>query len=141
MTRSGTGDVYSIQGDSLYFQSHFSSAKIPDDHSFLRIWAVDDLGELSATYHDINFSQLTVYYDYDCICTWMPGDADFSHSYSISDIVYLVNFQFAGGPPPQPVLLAGDADCSQSVSISDAVFLTNYLFAGGSPVQCTCSDY
>ncbi len=141
VTRTGTGDVYSIQGDSLYFQSHFSSAKIPDDHSFLRIWAVDDLEERSATYHDINFSKLTVYCAYDCICTWMPGDADFSHSYSISDIVYLVNFQFAGGPPPQPVLLAGDADCSQSVSISDAVFLTNYLFAGGPPVQCTCSDY
>ncbi len=141
VTRSGTGDVYSIQGDSLYFQSHFSSAKIPDDHSFLRVWAVDDLDELSATYYDINFSRLTVYYDYDCICTWMPGDANFSHSYSISDIVHITNFVFSGGPAPQPVHLAGDADCSQAVSISDAVFLTNYIFAGGPPVQCTCSDY
>ncbi len=141
VTEAGSGEIYYIHGDSLFFQSHYTNAKAPGDDSYLQIKAVDNYGEASASAHFLKFSKLTFYYDYDCICTWMPGDADFSHAYSISDIVYLVNFQFAGGPPPQPVLLAGDADCSQSVSISDAVFLTNYLFAGGPPVQCTCSDY
>lgn len=141
VTEAGSGEIYYIHGDSLFFQSHYTNAKAPGDDSYLQIKAVDNYGEASASAYFLKFSKLTVYYPYDCICTWMPGDADFSHSYSISDIVYLVNFQFAGGPPPQPVLLAGDADCSQSVSISDAVFLTNYLFSGGPPVQCTCSDY
>ena len=67
---------------------------------------------------------------------YLCGDADGSQSISISDAVYLINYIFAGGPPPNPVL-AGDADCSHAVSISDAVYLINYIFAGG---QAPCAN-
>ncbi|MCC6964320.1 MAG: PQQ-dependent sugar dehydrogenase [candidate division Zixibacteria bacterium] len=62
------------------------------------------------------------------------GDADGSLAVSISDAVYLINYIFAGGPAPDP-LLSGDADCSGALSISDAVYLINYIFAGG-PAPC-----
>lgn len=68
---------------------------------------------------------------------YVCGDADGSQAISISDAVYLINYIFAGGPPPNPVL-AGDADCSHAVSISDAVYLINYIFAGGQTPCANC---
>ncbi len=62
------------------------------------------------------------------------GDADGSAIISISDVVYLINYIFGGGPAPNP-LPAGDGDCNGIVTISDAVYLINYIFAGG-PVPC-----
>ncbi len=68
----------------------------------------------------------------------VPGDVDGNGIVSISDAVFLINYIFAGGPAPNP-LLAGDADCTGAVSISDAVYLINYIFAGG-PAPCeACS--
>lgn len=67
-------------------------------------------------------------------CDYVCGDADGSQALSISDAVYLINYIFAGGPAPAPIL-AADADCSGAASISDAVYLINFIFAGG-PAPC-----
>jgi hypothetical protein len=61
---------------------------------------------------------------------YMCGDADGSQAVDIDDVVYLINYIFAGGPEPVP-LEAGDADCSGGVDIDDAVYLINFIFAGG----------
>jgi hypothetical protein len=58
------------------------------------------------------------------------GDADASEAVDIDDVVYLINFIFAGGPEPDPYE-SGDADCSGAVDIDDAVYLINFIFAGG----------
>jgi hypothetical protein len=72
------------------------------------------------------------------------GDANGSGgdpSTDIDDIVYMINFVFAGGPDPIPGLAAGDANCSGGdvpCDIDDIVFLINYVFGGG-PAPCsTC---
>jgi hypothetical protein len=62
------------------------------------------------------------------------GDANGTHVVSISDAVFLVNYIFAGGQAPVP-LLSGDVDCNCMISISDVVFLIQYIFAGG-PAPC-----
>ncbi len=62
------------------------------------------------------------------------GDFDASGQNDIVDVVYLVNYIFAGGPAPQDDGL-GDVDCSQQVNIADAVYLVNYIFVGG-PEPC-----
>lgn len=62
------------------------------------------------------------------------GDPDGNGFVTISDAVFLINYIFAGGPAPVP-LLSGDADCSGAISISDAVYLINYIFAAG-PAPC-----
>lgn len=75
--------------------------------------------------------------DVGCGAQFLCGDSDGSNTVSITDVVYLINYIFAGGPPPSP-LLAGDADCSGALSISDAVYLINYIFAGGPQPCATC---
>ena len=63
--------------------------------------------------------------DYD------PGDV-----IDISDLVYLVDYMFNGGPAP-PCLEEADVDGSGGIDISDLVFLVDYMFAGGPPpVAC-----
>ncbi|HVP37209.1 MAG TPA: hypothetical protein VMT04_09465 [Terriglobales bacterium] len=63
-------------------------------------------------------------------------------SVTVSDVVYMVNFLFKGGPgfiqfPPNPPLpppiipLIGDANFDGKATVSDVVYLVNYLFKGG----------
>ncbi len=60
------------------------------------------------------------------------GDANGDCTVSIADVVYLINYIFAGGSAPRPCQ-AGDVDCTGSVSIADAVFIINYIFSSGPP--------
>ena len=64
------------------------------------------------------------------ISTAVCGDANSDGSSDVSDAVYIINFAFAGGNPPDPIE-AGDVNCDGSVDVSDAVYIINYAFAGG----------
>ncbi len=70
---------------------------------------------------------------YDC---FFCGDADCSGNWSIGDAVYIINYIFAGGPPPC-FPCKGDANGDCTTTIGDAVYLINYIFAGG-PVPGMC---
>jgi hypothetical protein len=50
----------------------------------------------------------------------------------LADAVYVINYVFKGGPPPDP-LAAGDANLDGAVNLADAVYLINYIFKGGQP--------
>lgn len=63
---------------------------------------------------------------------YICGDADGSEAVDIDDVVFLINYIFAGGPEPDP-LEAGDTDCSGGVDIDDAVYLISFIFSGGPP--------
>ena len=63
-------------------------------------------------------------------CEHICGDADGSEAVDIDDVVHLIQYIFASGPPPEP-LEAGDADCSGGGDIDDVVYLINYIFGGG----------
>ncbi len=72
--------------------------------------------------------------------TWscgLCGDADGSGAWSIGDAVFIINYIFGGGPPPNP-LSNGDADGSGAISIGDAVYLINFIFGGGPPPPSSC---
>ena len=71
------------------------------------------------------------------LAEYLCGDADGSGTVTISDAVLLINYIFAGGTPPIP-LLAGDANCDNVVTISDAVYLINYIFGGGAAPCTAC---
>ncbi len=66
--------------------------------------------------------------------TMALGDADGSGQLNISDVVYLINFIFAQGPAPDP-LVSGDMNCDGRINIGDAVHLVNYMFLSG-PAPC-----
>ena len=64
------------------------------------------------------------------------GDVDNSGgSIDISDLVYLVDYMFIGGPPPDPMWPADMSDCGGEVDISDLVYLVDYMFLAG-PAPC-----
>lgn len=68
---------------------------------------------------------------------FVAGDVDGSGSVTISDVVFLINYIFAGTePPPNPA--SADADCNGMLTISDVVFLISYIFNGGAlPSYCS----
>jgi len=70
-------------------------------------------------------------------CQGECGDANNDQNVNVSDGVWIINYVFAGGDPPQPVLACGDANGEGAVNIADGVWIINYVFAGGdSPGNC-----
>lgn len=68
---------------------------------------------------------------------YMLGDVNLDGSVNVSDAVYIINYVFVGGQPPQPILEAGNVNCDPTVNVSDAVYIINYVFVGGSaPGDC-----
>ncbi len=131
------GSVLWSAGDSAMVVSEYYS---PTNFGYLGLVVRDNFSEASAAY-TLNMSAITRYSASECICTWRPGDADWSHAVSVADAVYIINYVFSGGPSPRPVMMAGDADCNAAISLADAVYVINYIYSGGQPIQCTCSDY
>jgi len=58
------------------------------------------------------------------------GDANGDGTVNVTDVVYLINYLFVGGPPPHP-LANGDPNSDCVINVTDIVYLINYLFAGG----------
>jgi hypothetical protein len=64
-------------------------------------------------------------------CDGKPnGDANGDGVVDVSDVFYLINFLFAGGPAP---ICSADVDGDGLPTVSDVFYLINYLFAGGPP--------
>lgn len=60
------------------------------------------------------------------------GDANGDGGVNVSDAVFVINYVFIGGAPPNP-LASANANCDGSVNVSDAVYIINYIFVGGAP--------
>ncbi len=73
----------------------------------------------------------------DLVIAFVCGDVDGSgEGPDIADLVYLVDYMFAGGPdlPYEP---AGDADGSGgTLDVADLVWLVDFMFASGPALQC-----
>ncbi len=69
---------------------------------------------------------------FELICGDVDGDG---LPINISDLVYLVDYMFTGGPPP-PNMEMADVDGSGGIDISDLVFLVDYMFNGGPEPTC-----
>jgi hypothetical protein len=69
----------------------------------------------------------------DYIC----GDANGDGTANTSDAVYIINYVFSGGPPPD-VMAAADVNCDCTVNVSDAIWMINYVFSNG---NAPCDTY
>jgi hypothetical protein len=58
------------------------------------------------------------------------GFVNIDQKADISDSVWLLNWLFKGGPPPE-CLLAADINADNRNDISDSIYLLSYLFGGG----------
>jgi subtilisin family serine protease len=78
---------------------------------------------------------------YTAVASVSGGDPDNSGVIDVDDIVYLINYIFDGGPPPEPYYLTGNANCSSdepTVDIDDISFLIAYVFSGGPDPREPC---
>jgi len=73
------------------------------------------------------------------LATFVCGDANGSSMVDIDDVVFLINYIFAGGTEPVPYE-SGDANCAGGVDIDDVVYLISYIFSGGNPPCDTDGD-
>jgi PKD domain len=62
--------------------------------------------------------------------TYICGDANNDLEVNVSDAVWIINYVFVGGDPPDP-FEAGEANCDSEVNVSDAVWIINWVFVGG----------
>ncbi len=58
------------------------------------------------------------------------GDCNADGIIDVGDVVYLINYLYKNGDPPNP-LESGDANFDGIVDVGDVVYLINYLFKGG----------
>jgi dockerin type I repeat protein len=89
-------------------------------------------GNLNPTFNDGNGPHCITY-----ISSYVCGDANHDGLVNISDAVWILNYIFRGGAPPNP-LEAGDASADGLVNVSDAVWIQNYIFKGG---NAPCDPY
>jgi hypothetical protein len=67
--------------------------------------------------------------------TYVFGDANGDDMVDLQDAVYLLNYMFRDGDPPDPLVL-GDPNGDCVVDAGDVLYLINFLFRGGSaPLQ------
>lgn len=66
---------------------------------------------------------------------YIHGDVNGDGLINLGDVVYLISYQYKGGPPPNP-LLAGDVNCNGGVDLGDVVYLITYQYKNGPPPPC-----
>jgi hypothetical protein len=120
------GNWIPIDWDLVQEQCIWNTSNLtPGENYRIRIMA-NDGANIAVDSSDATFS-LTLGY--------LRGDANEDGEVNLADAVYLVNYLFIGGPPPDP-MEAGDANCDGEVDLADAVYIINYLFIGGPPPGC-----
>lgn len=65
---------------------------------------------------------------------YVCGDANGDGIVNVGDPVYIINYVFKDGPPPDP-LVAGNSNCDDDINVGDAVYLINFVFKNG-PKPC-----
>ncbi|MBD3219160.1 MAG: M28 family peptidase [candidate division Zixibacteria bacterium] len=65
-----------------------------------------------------------------CESGYICGDVNSDLSVNVSDAVFVINYVFIGGVPPEPIFV-GDTNCDGAVNVSDGVYIINYVFIGG----------
>jgi hypothetical protein len=85
---------------------------------------------------------LTVVVEDDCLAdtvsfevqVYICGDANGDGMLNVGDAVYMINYIFKYGAPPDP-LVAGDSNCDGTLNVGDPVYMINYVFKHG-PEPC-----
>ncbi len=69
--------------------------------------------------------------------TYVYGDADGDGIITLGDLLFILNYLYKGGPPPDP-LSAGDPNGDCTINLGDVLYLANYLYRRGPPLKRGC---
>ena len=114
---TSTSEYLTLQTDSIFY--------------FWKVKAVDKWGKYTWCNQSFwSFFYLPIYPP-------LPnrGDANADGKVNVTDVIYLINYLFRGGPPPVEIE-QGDANCDGKISITDVIYLINYMFKGGPVPHC-----
>ncbi len=70
----------------------------------------------------------------------IPGDANGDGQVDGADVVFVINYLYRQGTPPEP-MEAADVNGDCVVNASDVVYLLKYLFRNGPPPQSGCAFF
>jgi hypothetical protein len=141
-TDAGRAYVYSGQTGALLYTFTGEAA---DDNLGSSVSGAGDVNKdgyadliVGAPFNDAGGTDAGRAYVYSCPVAYVCGDANADTKVTVSDVVYLVNYLFKGGPAPKCVPLApcADANGDGKITVSDVVYLINYLFKGGPAPVC-----
>ena len=115
----------SLQGNGTFIDFPLCDSLAYGTEYFWRVVAFDKRG-MTATSNEIRF------------WTWLPGDLDHSHQINIADLVFLVTYMFANGPPAEPAFVMDiNGDCT-APDIADVIHLVQYMFSDGATPVAGC---
>lgn len=106
--------------------TYVCASELVDGDWYWHVQAVNEMG-MPSGYQETPYSFV--------VDSWLHGDADNDDLINITDAVYLINYIFASGAEPQPVVESGDANCDGLTNITDAVYIIDFIFNGG-PAPC-----
>jgi subtilisin-like proprotein convertase family protein len=66
-----------------------------------------------------------------------PGDCNHNDQVDQGDAIYILNYLFQKGPPPEPLCI-GNVNGDDRVNVTDATWILCYLYRGGLPPQDGC---
>jgi len=61
------------------------------------------------------------------------GDVNVDGKYNTSDVIYMINYLFKGGPKPIEFVDQMDVNNDHNTNVADVIYSINYLFKGGPP--------
>ena len=117
-------DDNGISSDPLYVNA------AGDDFNLWQASPCVDAGDPNPIYNDMNGTRN----DMGALPFIFCGDTNLDNEVSISDIVLLINYYFAGGPPPK-VLNRSDLSCDEVINLVDIILLNSFVLSNGS-INC-----
>jgi hypothetical protein len=126
----------------IFIDASSTSFSTPNGTTIGRLDSIICLNPPSCTQRDtIHYTDPTAFLFVDGVRRFGPGckkgDVNVSGTINSSDIIYLVNFVFKGGPAPGCNPAVGDVNCNGVTNSADIIYLVNYVFKGG-PAPGSC---
>ncbi len=113
---------------SAYGDTSYSFTDKPPDTYYYKVRAKDAEDQWGAF---SNIDQTVVVANPEIIC----GDADNNQLVNILDVIYLIKWLYAGGPPPL-YEESGDVNNSGLVDLFDLTAIVDYLYRDGPELTC-----
>ena len=123
------GALVCLMQDTLIYLTDLTNIEGTVDFDF-------DISSADSISITVTYRNHLPYEEYIRVLTCSPGDCNGDGSVTQTDLVYLTNFLFCGGPPP-PICADTNGDCS--ITAADLNYLAAYIFGNGPEPLIPCS--